>query len=212
MPVPRLKCCLPLVALLNAKLIVRIAEVKFCKDFRLREAVQHLAHEWDRVAVLDSDFVEATVINTQPYRAICLWYKKNRRTRRRLAWSYPALLLRRIEVFPKDIQLTTREVIDREVRYLFPFLNVNGIIILSVGSKAASLPLAKRLPLVPERLWHVAHLLWIEAIIDRRVDVTRLRTSVAVLTGRRWGGRGSLRYLLVHIRHNPTRGLFREPV
>jgi hypothetical protein len=42
--------------------------------------------------------------------------------------------------------------------------------------------------------------------------VTRLRAFVAVLTGRRRGGRGSLRYLLVHIRHNPTRGLFRELV
>jgi hypothetical protein len=34
-----LEYCLLLVALLNAKLVVRIAEVKLCKDLRLGEAV-----------------------------------------------------------------------------------------------------------------------------------------------------------------------------
>jgi hypothetical protein len=74
------------------------------------------------------------------------------------------------------------------------------------------LPLAECLPLVLERLRHVSHLLWIKGIINRRVSVTRLRMSVAALTGRRWGGRGLLRYLLVHIRHNLARSLFRELV
>jgi hypothetical protein len=83
---------------------------------------------------------------------------------------------------------------------------------LSVGSEAASLPLAERLLLVPKRLRHMAHLLRIEGIIDWRVSVTRLRVSVAALTGRRRGGRGSLRHLLVHIRYNPARSLFRELV
>jgi hypothetical protein len=36
--------------------------------------------------------------------------------------------------------------------------------------------------------------------------------SVAALTGRRWGGRRSLRHLLVNIRYNLARSLFRELV
>lgn len=41
-----------------------------------------------------------------------------------------------------------REVVDREVRHLLLLLDVNSIIILSVGSEAANLLLAKRLLVV----------------------------------------------------------------
>ena len=43
--------------------MVLIAEVKLRKDLRLGEAIQHLAHERDGVAVLDSNSIEGAIIN-----------------------------------------------------------------------------------------------------------------------------------------------------
>jgi hypothetical protein len=70
MPIPYFKSTLLLISLLNAKSIIGVVEVKFRKELYFQKSIYYLSYERNRVSILNSNFIKATIVYVEPYYSI----------------------------------------------------------------------------------------------------------------------------------------------
>ena len=71
-----------LVARADSDLVIARVEVKFGEVFRVAQAIVEVINAWNREVVLDSDIVEATIVDTHTHRSVFLFHEKDGCTER----------------------------------------------------------------------------------------------------------------------------------
>ena len=65
MSIPCIEPCLINIFLFDFDLIVAQLEVYLCKNARTMQTIQQFINPWDRILILDSALIQATIINAQ---------------------------------------------------------------------------------------------------------------------------------------------------
>ena len=66
MTIPGLESCLPFVTCFDSQTVVSILEVDFAKVLGSSYSVHDLSDQWQWIPVLDSNGIQASVVDTQP--------------------------------------------------------------------------------------------------------------------------------------------------
>ena len=100
----------------DANLVVAAAQVQLAEVFRSLQAIEELVHQGKRVAVLDGDVVEGTIINAHAHRAILLLHEQDRSSERRLARLDEARLDELFQLFLELLELLRAQADDGTTR------------------------------------------------------------------------------------------------
>ena len=132
---PAAKGGLPLVPLPHPHLMVGIAQVDFCEDLGLVQAVEHLGNEGQGVSVFDGDVVETSAVHHEAKLPIRTLNKHHWSSSRRHGRPDKTILQVGFNILFHGSQLDGRLRVDFTPRWLFAWLQLNSQIVLAVRGK-----------------------------------------------------------------------------
>jgi hypothetical protein len=97
------------------------------------QSIQQLVHPWKRVAVLDSDLVEPTEIDTETVGTVFLSHKQDRRAERRATGANQTQSKQFVQLLSQVCKLVRGHAVQTTVRWRNPWLQYDIVIHRTLG-------------------------------------------------------------------------------